>query len=148
MTSPKESSGTAATHTQDTAQQAVLGNFQLSAQLPDGKSFNVSGYLFSGESVESLNARLDLLHGVVDRQRTLAEIPELEKKMDAAVKRLVEYRGFCDALVHKQQTKKSSLSSQEKQQLDMMDINIKKLTEDIEEGKRTIAEARAKVGLT
>lgn len=141
-------------HTHDAAQQAVLGNFQLTAQLPDGKQFNVSGYLFSGESIESLNQRLDLLHGVVDRQRTLAEIPELEKKMDAAVKRLAEYRGFCDALVAKQQAVKAkgsgpkvTLSSQEKQQLDVMDINIKKLLEDIEEGKRTIAEARAKVGI-
>lgn len=140
MTSPKE-------HTEQAAAQAVLGNFQLSAQLPDGKSFNVSGYLFSGESVESLNARLDLLHGVVDRQRALAEIPELEKKMDAAVKRLVEYKGFCAMLVEKQQKSPKTLSGQEKQQLEAMDVNVKKLTEDIEEGKRTIAETRAKVGL-
>ena len=145
MTTPKETH--AATAATNAAANAVMGNFQLTAQLPDGKSFVISGYLFDGESLESLNQRVDLLHDVSDRQRTRAEIPELEKKMDAANARLAEYKGFCAALVEKQQTKKSALTSQEKSQLDNMDINIKKLTDDIAEGSRAIADAKTKVGL-
>lgn len=133
-------------HAQQTAAQAIMGNFQLSAQAPDGKTLSFSGYLFSGESVESLNQRIDLIHEVMDRQRTLAEIPELEKKLVAAEQRLRDYRDFCNGLVAKQQKAPKTLSGQEKQQLDVMDVNIKKAVEDIEEGKRVIAEAKAKVG--
>lgn len=138
----------ASDHTAQTVAQAIMGNFQLSAQLPDGKSFSVSGYLFSGESVESLNARLDLLAGVTERQRVIAEIPELEKKLVAANDRLAEYLGFCNELRAKQERSPKQLSGQEKQQLDVMDVNVRKLREDIEKGVQTIAENKAKVGMT
>lgn len=137
---------TASDHTAQTAAQAVTGNYQLTVQMPDGKNLVISGYLYDGESVESINDRLDLIAGVADRQRTMAEIPELEKKLKAAHDRLREYREFCAALVAKQQSNPKQLSGQEKQQLDAMDVNIKKLSEDIAEGERVIAECKAKVG--
>ena len=57
----------------DESQVAVTGNFTLTANLPNGKNFSVSGYLYSGESMESINDRVDILHDVVDRQRTRAD---------------------------------------------------------------------------
>lgn len=133
-------------HTNDTAAQAVLGNFQLSAQLPQGKSINVQGYLMAGESVESLNQRLDLLHDVMDRQRTRAEIPELEVKLEQSIKRLDEIRGHYTALNDKK-AKGKNLTSNEKSAIEVQDVNIQHIMEDIEKGRVAIAEAKAKVGM-
>lgn len=133
-------------HTEETAAQAVLGNFTLQAQLPQGKSFTVSGYIMSEESVESLNQRIDMLHDVVDRQRTRAEIPELEVKLEGMIKRLEEIRGHYAALEQKKAAGKS-MSTQEKQTLAVQDINVKHLMDDIEKGRVAIAEAKKKVGI-
>ena len=133
-------------HTADTAAQAVLGNFQLSAALPQGKSINVQGYLMAGESVESLNQRLDLLHDVMDRQRTRAEIPELEVKLEQSMKRLDEIRGHYTALNDKKANGKT-LTSAEKSAISVQDVNINHIMEDIEKGRVAIADAKAKVGM-
>lgn len=140
MTTPKD-------HTQQAAQQAVMGNFQLTATLPQGKTITVSGYVFEGEAAESLSQRLDLLHDVIDRQRTRAEIPELEVKLEQSIKRLDEIRAHYAALLDVK-GKGGKLSTQQKQALDVMDINVNKHVEDIEKGRVAIAEARAKVGLS
>jgi len=133
-------------HTNDTAAQAVLGNFQLSAQLPQGKSINVQGYLMAGESVESLNQRLDLLHDVMDRQRTRAEIPELEVKLEQSIKRLDEIKAHYTALNMKKAEGKT-MTTQEKQALGVQDVNINHIMEDIEKGRVAISVAKAKVGM-
>lgn len=70
----------------------VTGNFTIQATMPNGKSMNVSGYLYEGESVESVNQRVSLFQDIVDFQRTRAEIPELELKVAAAEKRLDEIK--------------------------------------------------------
>lgn len=134
-------------HTEQTAAQAVTGNFQFDVQMPDGKALHLSGYVYDGESVESLNQRLDLMAGVADRQRARAEVPELEKQLVALNDRLRDYREHLNALVVKQQRAPKTLSGQEKQALDQMDLNIKKLTDDIETGRMRIEEVKVTAGL-
>lgn len=141
MTSPEE-------HTQQAAAQAVTGNFELSANMPNGKSLRISGYIYDGETRESLDQRLDLLGTVVDRQRTIAEIPELELKVSASIDRLDELRAHYKVLLDKKERTPKGLSSQEKSALDVMDVNVNHQMETIEKGRRAVAEAKAKVGLT
>ena len=126
------------------AGNAVTGNFTLSATLPQGKSISFSGYLYDGESIESVSQRVDLLHDALDRQRTRAEIPELELVLENCVKRLEEIKAHYGVLLQKKDSN-GKLSTQEKQALDVMDINVKKHTEDIEVGRRKIATAQAKI---
>ena len=118
------------------AQRAVMGNFNLEAALPNGKKFSVSGYLFDGESYESLNARIDLLHDVVDRQRTRAEIPELEMRYKQKVQQLTDYKDHMTGL-SAQKDKGKPLSSTQKEALGNMSINIEKLMADIADGAAT-----------
>lgn len=140
MTSPQE-------HTEQAAAQAVTGNFQIGANLPNGKTLSISGYIYDGESRESLDARLDVLGAVVDRQRTIAEIPELELKHAAGIARLDEMRAHYAALLQKKDKAAKTLSSQEKSALDVMDINVGHQLKEIEKGRVAIEEAKRKVGL-
>lgn len=127
------------------AGNAVTGNFQLQAQMPNGKAFSVSGYLFDGESVESVNSRLDLLHGIVDRVRMRAEIPELEAKLDQRIIQLGQLKDAIAASETKSTTTK--LSSQEKLNLTNWMTSVSKINEDIDKGRAEIARNKAAVGL-
>ena len=125
---------------------AVTGNFTLQAQLPQGKSFTVSGYIYEGESIESLNHRVDLLHDAVDRQRTRAEIPELELVLESKIKHLEDAKTHYAALNDKRE-RVGKLTGQEKSALDVQDINLQHALDDIAKGRVKIAEAKAKVGM-
>lgn len=128
------------------AQNAITGQFTLQAQLGNnaGKSFSVTGYIYDGESKESLNQRIDLLHDVADRQRTRAEIPAIEAEVDSWRERLEGNRVHF-ALLLKKRDAGQKLTTQEKQQLDVMDVNVKEHLRKIEEGEKRLAEMRAKV---
>lgn len=123
----------------------VTGNFTIQAQLPMGKNITVSGYLYEGESVESVNQRVNLFHDIVDFQRTRAEIPELEAKKDQMVIQLGQMKDVLAELEVKKINGK--LSSQDKQMLVNMANSITKVTEEITKGEKAIAEAKAKVKL-
>jgi chromosome segregation ATPase len=125
---------------------AVTGNYNLSATLPNGKTFAVSGYLYDGESFESVNARVDILHDVLDRQRTRAEIPELEAKRDQMIKQLDQMREHMSSLDMKQSAG-GKLTSQEKLAITNISNSVGKVQEEIDKGTQAIADAKAKVGL-
>ena len=129
------------------ATRAVMGNFSIGAQMANGKSFSVSGYLFDKESEESLNARLDILHDVTDRQRLRSEIPELEAKRDQMIKQLDQIKEHMLAIEKKKATGKP-LPTQERVALENINVNLEKLQKDIDKGAVAIAEAKAKTGMT
>lgn len=124
----------------------VTGNFTITATLPNGKTMNVSGYLYEGESVESINNRVSLFDDVVDFQRTRSEITELEVKLKQSISRLKDIQMHYSVILAKKE-RGEKLNAQEKGALDVMDINVKKHYEDIEEGKASVLAAKTKVGL-
>lgn len=128
------------------AGNAVTGNFTLQCQMPNGKSFNISGYIYDQESVESLNGRVDILHDVMDRQRTRSEIPELEAKRDQMVRQMIQMREVMAELEAKQSEGKK-LSSQEKLTLQNMAVSLTKVSSEVDKGGVEIEEARKKVGM-
>jgi chromosome segregation ATPase len=125
---------------------AVTGNFQLNAQMLNGKTFSVSGYLYDGESVESVNQRVDHLHDVMDRQRTRAEIPDLEAKFDQTTKQLQQMKEVMADLERKRNDS-GKLSSQEKLTLQNMGQSIVTVQENLVKGDAAIKEAKRKVGV-
>lgn len=126
---------------------AVTGNFTISATMPNGKTINVSGYLYDGEDIASVHQRVSLCDDVIDFQRTRAEIPELEIKLKQLVKRLGEFQLHYAALIQKKDVN-GKLNSQERAALDVKDINLEQLNKEIKEGNAAISEAKTKVGLT
>lgn len=128
----------------ETAAQAITGQFTLQAQLPQGKSFSVTGYVYDGESKQSLNQRIDLLHDVLDRQRTRAEIPEIEAKVNQTIEQLKGNR-IAYALMLDKRDNGLKLTQQEKEALRVMDVNNKAYEERIAEGRQRVEEMRAEI---
>lgn len=128
----------------DTAAQPITGQFTLQAQLPQGKSFSVTGYVYDGESKQSLNQRIDLLHDVLDRQRTRAEIPEIEAKVNQTIEQLKGNR-IAYALMLDKRDNGLKLTQQEKEALRVMDVNNKAYEERIAEGRQRVEEMRAEI---
>ena len=114
----------------------VAGSYTLTAQLPNGKQMTFSGYVLAEDDEAALNTRLDVAMKVVERQRMIAEIPELEKKLEQTeeTKRQVE-------TIIEDLGGKDKLNSQEKQTLNTMRVNIKKIDDDIRRGQVAIANA-------
>lgn len=128
--------------------RVAVGNFQLTAQLAggSGKSMVMSGYLYSDDDEAALNARLDLYNKVMERQRTISEIPELEAKREQMLKGMMQARDILTDLETRQKNGEK-LSSQERMNLQNMAVNIAKVNEEIEKGDVAIREAKLKAGV-
>lgn len=124
----------------------IIGNYNLTAQLPNGRSINVAGYLYEGEGLSSINDRLDLCQEAIERQRYRCEIPELEGKREAMVRALEQVKESLAELETRQQQGKK-LTSQEQMNLRNAGINVKKIAEEIDKGSAAIAEAKLKAGM-
>ena len=130
------------------APAAITGNFTLNAQLAgaSGRSIAVAGYIYEGESQESLNARLDILQEVIERQKIRAEIPELEAKREQMVKGLDQAREIL-ADLEERRKKGERLSSQELLNVQNIRVNIAKVSTEIDKGAAAIQEAKRKAGV-
>ena len=122
----------------------ITGNFTITATMPNDKTINVAGYLYEGESIQSVNQRVSLFQDIVDFQRTKAEIPKLEVELDVSIRRIADMQAHYGVLVAKKE-KGGKMSVQEKQALEVMDVNVKHHFENVEKGRAAIAEAKAKV---
>lgn len=120
----------------------ALGNFQLTAELPNRRNISVSGYIYSDDDLAAVNARLDLYQEAIERQRTRCEIPELEAARDQRIKALDQARQVMADLEEKQKT--GHLTSQDKVTLNNIRVGIPKALEEIEKGTNAIAEAKRK----
>jgi seryl-tRNA synthetase len=114
----------------------VAGSYTMQAQLPNGKSLTFSGYVLASDTVDDVHKRLDVAAQVVERQRLAAEIPELEKKLEQVEKAKKQVETIIEDLGGKDR-----LSSQEKQQLNTMRVNLKSLDDEIRRGQIAIADA-------
>lgn len=125
--------------------QNILGTFTLAAQLPNQRTIQVMGYVFETESLESLNDRLDMFQESIERQRSRCEIPELEAKREQMIRGMEQIKEVLAELNDKQKSS-GQLSSNERLALRNHQLNIKKLSEDIDKGAEAIAEAKRKAG--
>ncbi len=128
----------------DTGAKPIIGNFNLSAALPNNRSIAVAGYFYEGESVASINERLDLCQEAIERQRLRCEIPELEAAREQRITAMRQMTEVMNELAGKQQAGK--ISSQERLTLKNMQVNLKKVSEDISKGEVAIADAKRKTG--
>jgi hypothetical protein len=118
----------------------VLGNFTIQAQAPMGKTFTVSGYIYAGDGKDEVNAQIDLLHDVIDRQRLKAELPELEARLEQRMKALNDIKDHFLKL--EEQSKKGKLSTAMRTNYENAQISMKQLTDEIEKGIKAIADAK------
>lgn len=121
----------------------AVGNFQVGAQLPNGRNANFSMYVLEGESLDSINRKLDLCQDAIDRQRARCEIPELEAKREQMLVVMAQQR---DVLADLEQRNRDegNLSSQERMTLKNLRVTLGKMNDELKKGEEAIAEARRK----
>lgn len=129
-----------------TGDKAIIGNFNLQAQLPNSRTISIAGYVYEGEALASLNDRLDICQEAIDRQRFRCEIPELEIAREQRVTALRQMEEHMSGIEQKERDGKK-LTSQERMTLQNMQVNLKKVNEDIEKGDKAIASAKLKAGV-
>jgi hypothetical protein len=61
--------------------------FQFAANVADGMSLTISGNFAVGDSTETMNAEVDRLRSVMDRQRAKNEVPLLEAQVEEVRRR-------------------------------------------------------------
>ena len=122
----------------------VVGQFTLSAQLQGGKNITVLAHLYSGETKEAINDRLDLLSSVIDRQRTLSEIPEIEAQVE---KQQLQLGQALESMNELLEAKKNGakLTTTQQQHLKTMETNLKVHKDNIDRGEAAIKLAKEKV---
>lgn len=128
------------------SETAILGNFNLNAQLPNGRSIQLAGYIYDGEDADSLNERLDLMQDAIERQRARCEVPELEAKREQRIEALENYLSALSDFENKQK-RGLPINSQEKMMLQNKITNVHKMQEDIKKGEEAIEDARRRGGL-
>lgn len=124
----------------------VTGNFNLTATLgASGRTMQMAGYLYYGEDQSSIEGRIAVMRSIMEKEQTLAAIPELEAKREQMIKGLGQARDILAELEAKQQA--GNISSQERMNLKNMRVNIAKVNEEIEKGTEAIQEAKKKAGV-
>lgn len=132
----------------DTSKVAITGQFTLTAQLPDGRGVNIVGYLYDGESAESVDERIDLLQDAIERQRARCEIPVLEAQLRQFLESMEATRKVMAEFGREQELSKTKKLPQNKQQaLDNMIRGLPDLEKRIKEGQEKIAASKARFGI-
>lgn len=128
-----------------TAATAVLGNFSITLPAPNGAQLSISGYVYAGESQQSLDERMDVCRLSLSRQQKLLEVPVLEAHLEQLEKAKVDIeRAYADLLERQKSTPKS-LPSQEQANLKNYPLQIKNIDQQIAQANKKIADARTGV---
>jgi hypothetical protein len=115
----------------------VLGNFQINLPGPNGASMSISGYIYGGESKESLDERMDLCRESLIRQQQSLEIPVLEEQLSQLDRQKeVVQKAYKDLLENKTSGKK--LSSQDQAALSNYPQQLKFIQAEMDKGRAKI----------
>lgn len=121
--------------------RVIAGNFTMTAQLPNGKSLNIAGYLFAGEGEDDFNQKLDFTARAIDRQRLIAEVPELEAKLQQLIDAREQMLNILGTFANVAKAG-GKLSSQQKSSEKTAQDNIKTLDKQIARGEEAVQKAR------
>ena len=128
-------------HAIDAGNTAITGNFDISLPAPNGATLRITGYVYAGEAVDSLHARMDVCRDALLRQQQVLEKPVLEEK----VKMLKEQedhvnKAYLD-LLEKNNTRK--LPASEEQHLKNYPLQLKQIKAEIAKGEDKLEAIKA-----
>lgn len=134
---------------------AVVGTFQVKLALSQQREFVLTGHVYSDDTKEEINARVDAYQDVADRQLIRGDITSKEAQIEQLKAHIMQYRDQLEHLTTKQEAakvggknpagQKVKLSSQELQILSNGWEGVKGLEKQIESLTAAIAAARAKL---
>lgn len=136
------------------AGRTIAGNFQCQMNLSQQRNIVVTGYIYSDDTPDEINARLDLYQDAIDRQFIRSDLVNKEAQVKAMLADVERHRDHLEELAAKTKghgtglsaEKPPKLSSQERMALQNGEATVKKQMEFIESLQAAIKEGRAKLG--
>src|SRR5271154_6517830 len=120
----------------------ITGNFDIKMSAPDGAELRMSGYLYAGEEIDSVNERVDLCREALLRQRRKLEVPAIQKALEANESFLDDLRAGYAGLLEKK-TGGARMTSQEIAQMSNLPKQIKDVETKNKAGREAIAKAES-----
>ena len=130
---------------QNAVDKKIFGSFTLQAQMENGKAAVINGYVYDGDTKADIDARMDMYHACIERQRRVSELPKLRIELKQATD---HYEAMLKAFGELTETERKGgkLSSQEETALRTTPINLTRAKKNIEDGERAIADAEKEIG--
>jgi hypothetical protein len=117
----------------DMSTTPITGNFEITLPAPNGASLRITGYVYAGESQESLNQRIDLCRESLLRQQQVLEKPVLEERVKMLEDQEVHIeKAYVDLL---EKNKRKTLASAEGQHLQNYPTQLKQIKAEIVKGR-------------
>lgn len=134
MTKPEGESGT----------RTVAGNFEITHNLTDKRGLRITGYIYSDDTKEEMNSRIDLAMDLVDRQFIRADIMNKEAQIATLTGNLdLVSQGYEEIIAKREGGAK--LTSVDKQKIEKYDADVRGMKKHIEFLQAGISAARKKL---
>lgn len=126
------------------SQRTATGSLECAVNLTDRRTLRITGYTYSDDSLDEINARVDAMQDVLDRQVIRADIVNKEAQIDQHTRNLEHIQESFQGLLTMQQGGKK-LTSQQKQQLDNFEPTVKNAMKMIEDLRVSIRIGKQKL---
>lgn len=131
------------------AKRQLGGSFELTAVLTDKRQLRISGYVYSddvfgGGGIHDLNLRVDMYQNVLERQLVRCDLTMKEAAIAQNDQQMLDLLTHFEGLAEKKKSGKK-MTSQELEQLNKFDANVRFLKKNKESLAAAIAEGRKKL---
>jgi hypothetical protein len=122
----------------------IVGNFDVTLNLTDKRGIKMTGYVYSDDTPEEVNARVDSFQDVLDRQMVRCDMLNKEAEVASSTVGLENYREHMQGLVDLQKTGKK-LTSQDKAMIAKYDLESRSWIKRIQSAQAAIEAAKRKL---
>lgn len=126
------------------ATRAISGNFEVTMQLSQQRHLKVTGYIFTDDTIDEINKRVDVAQDVLERQFMRVDVTNKAAQIESMEANIKAIQEHTEGLVAKRKEGKS-LTSQEKQQLANSGAQLDKMREIIATTQNAISAAKIKL---
>ena len=126
------------------AQRTLSGNREITLNLTQARGIKVTGYIYSDDTPDEINKRIDTFQRCLDRQAVAVDIVTKEAQIEAHQAGLENGAQHYQNLISEKQAK-GKLNSQQKAQLERYDADVRGVQLQISSLQSAIARAKAKL---
>ena len=126
------------------AQRTLSGNMEITLNLTQSRGIKVTGYIYSDDTPDEINKRIDTFQRCLDRQAVAVDIISKEAQIESLKAGLENGASHYQNLID-EKAAKGKLNSQQKSQLDRYDADVRGVQVQIASLRSAIARAKAKL---